>query len=309
MPLFVITINNLNLPTMIILENDNIRATFAAKGAELQSLISKSNNLEYIWDGNPQFWAKHSPVLFPIVGALKNNAYRYKGQPYELSRHGFARDQEFAVEKVSDSELVFTVLHSEATLKVYPFEFTLQLRYTLNNEGLSCRYEVYNPGEDVLLFSIGGHPAFATPVDERTKYTDYSLRFNRDTELSFHKIQDNLISDETKQIGLVNRTLALKHELFYEDALVFKTLKSDQITLRNEITGAGMEFHFEGFPYFGIWAAKDADFVCLEPWCGIADGVDHNQELEEKEGIQRLEAGESWSRMWRVKIILPNRAG
>ncbi len=294
---------------MIILENENIRATFVAKGAELQSLKAKQRNLEYIWDGNPQFWAKHSPVLFPIVGALKNNAYQYKGKHYELSRHGFARDQEFAVERTSETELIFTLLHSEATLKVYPFEFTLRLRYTLGDDGLSCRYEVYNPGESVMLFSVGGHPAFATPVDARTGYTDYSLHFNRDTELSYHKIQDNLISDETMQLPLINSTLPLRHELFYEDALVFKNLKSDQIILHNEITGAGVAFHFEGFPYFGIWAAKDADFVCLEPWCGIADGVAHNQELEDKEGIQRLVAGESWSRMWSVKIILPNPAG
>jgi galactose mutarotase-like enzyme len=290
---------------MIVLENENMIASFAAKGAELQSLKSKVNNQEYMWDGNPEFWAKHSPVLFPIVGALKNNTYQYKGEAYELSRHGFARDHVFEVNQVSKTEVVFTLMHSSDTLKVYPFEFTIRLRYSLTPDGLSCRYEVYNPGQEVLLFSLGGHPAFATPVDGETSYSDYRLTFNKDSALTYHKIQDNLISDETDRIPLVNNALPLKHELFYNDALVFKTLKSDQIGLRNERTGYGIDFHFEGFPYFGIWAAKDADFVCLEPWCGIADRVTHNQQLEDKEGIVRLPAGESWSRMWSVKIILP----
>jgi galactose mutarotase-like enzyme len=293
---------------MIILENENLKATFVAKGAELQSLKSKRNNKEYMWDGNPQFWSKHSPILFPIVGALKNNAYHYKGQTYELSRHGFARDQEFVVVQVSDKELTFTLEHSADSLKVYPFKFTLVLRYILEAEGLSCRYEVYNPGSDVLLFSVGGHPAFATPVDDDNTYADYTLTFNGDSKLTYYKIENNLISDEKASIPLSNNTLHLSHELFYNDALVFKTLKSDRITLRNQKAGARLEFHFQGFSYFGIWSSKDANFVCLEPWCGIADGVNHNQQLEDKAGIERLPAGESWSRMWSVKIILPDAA-
>lgn len=289
---------------MIILENENLIASFRTKGAELQSLKNKKKNQEYIWDAKPEFWAKHSPVLFPIVGALKNNQYSYQGQTYELSRHGFARDQVFEVEPVNAAEVVFTLRDSVESRQNYPFSFSLSLRYTLSEQGLTCSYEVQNPAESDLLFSIGGHPAFATPVNGK-KYNDYSLTFNADTELEYHKISDNLISDETVVISLESQQLQLKHELFYNDALVFKSLKSNQITLSNAIDQSGLEFSFHGFPYFGIWAAKDADFICLEPWCGIADGVNHSQQLEDKEGIIRLGSKEFWQRSWTVKIILP----
>ncbi|MDB5020224.1 MAG: aldose epimerase [Pedobacter sp.] len=289
---------------MIILENENLIASFSARGAELQSLKSKFSNTEYIWAADPKIWAKHSPVLFPIVGALKENKYIYKEISYELPRHGFARELEFEVEPVNATEVVFTLRQSEETLALYPFAFQLSLRYTLSEYSLTCSYEVLNPGDQDMLFSIGGHPAFATPVNG-SKYSDYQLTFNAESELRYHKVVNNLISDETIVLPLENQKLTLKHELFYKDALVFKSLKSDKITLTNKVNQTGLEFSFEGFPYFGIWAAKDADFICLEPWCGIADGTNHNQHLRDKEGIITLAAKQSWGRAWTVKIILP----
>lgn len=288
---------------MITLENGLLKASFVQKGAELQSLKSKTSGIEYIWDANPKDWAKHSPVLFPIVGALKDNRYAYQGEQYELSRHGFARDMEFELESKSADEVVFTLRSSESTKKVYPFEFSLSLIYTLKSHGLSCTYKVYNPSDADLLFSVGGHPAFATPVDENLRYEDYYLRFNQDEELLINKISDNLISEEVKSIPLKDKVLPLKHELFYDDALVIKALNSNKISLQNKVNSHGLHFSFEGFPYFGIWAAKDANFVCLEPWCGIADSVNHSGQLSDKEGIVILSAEESWQRTWQVDIF------
>jgi galactose mutarotase-like enzyme len=295
---------NTIIKAMIILENEHLIAKFSTKGAELQSLQSKDSQTEYIWKADPEYWAKHSPVLFPIIGALKDNTYRYEDVFYELSRHGFARDQEFETEPIDAKEVVFTLRSSLETKIIYPFDFVLSLRYTLFAEGLSCSYEVNNPGTNTLLFSVGGHPAFATPVNG-SQYEDYYLRFDGEDALSYHKIKDNLISEETAILPLQNQQLQLRHELFYEDALVFKNLKSKKIRLGNALKGDILEFAFEGFPYFGIWSAKDADFVCLEPWCGVADGVDSDQQLTHKEGILSLEPGASWSRTWSVKIILP----
>lgn len=288
---------------MITLENGLLKASFVQKGAELQSLKSKTSGIEYIWDANPKDWAKHSPVLFPIVGALKDNRYAYQGEQYELSRHGFARDMEFELESKSADEVVFTLRSSESTKKVYPFEFSLSLIYTLKSHGLSCTYKVYNPSDADLLFSVGGHPAFATPVDENLRYEDYYLRFNQDEELLINKISDNLISEEVKNIPLKDKVLPLKHQLFYDDALVIKALNSNKISLQNKVNSHGLHFSFEGFPYFGIWAAKDANFVCLEPWCGIADSVNHSGQLSDKEGIVILSAEESWQRTWQVDIF------
>ena len=288
---------------MITLENELLKASFVQKGAELQSLKSKTSNIEYIWDANPKDWAKHSPVLFPIVGALKGNQYAYEGEQYQLSRHGFARDMEFELESKSADEVVFTLRSSEEIKKVYPFEFSLSLIYTLKSHGLSCTYKVYNPSESDLLFSVGGHPAFATPVNESLRYEDYYLRFNQDEELVINKISDNLISEELRTIPLKDKTLPLKHELFYEDALVIKAMSSNKISLQNKVNSHGLHFTFDGFPFFGIWAAKDANFVCLEPWCGIADSVNHSGQLSDKEGIVILSAEESWQRTWQVDIF------
>lgn len=288
---------------MITLENDYIKVSLAAKGAELQGLFSKETKLEYLWNANPKYWAKHSPVLFPIVGSLKNNSFTYQGKSYELPRHGFARDHVFNFEKISETEAVFTLTQNEDTLKVYPFYFELKLRYQLIDRKLNLTYEVKNTGNTELLFSIGAHPAFAVPNTPNTVYEDYYLAFNADEKLTFWKLEDGLVADETELIELGGHRLNLKHDLFYNDALVFKTLQSNCISLLNTKNDYGLHFHFEEFPFFGIWAATDAPFVCLEPWCGVADGVNHDQELTHKEGIVKLGVSENWSRFWEVECF------
>lgn len=288
---------------MILLENEYISASFDPKGAELKSLINKNTKLNYVWKGDPAFWGKSSPVLFPVVGALKDNSYWYQDKRYEMSRHGFARDQVFNVQRMGEEELLFTLKDSPESLEIYPFEFKLGLRYRLEKNRLVCTYEVHNPGTGPLLFSIGGHPAFAVPLQKNESYEQYFLQFEKDSQLTSYKIEQNLISDHTDELSLNDGKLALQHALFYEDALVFKTLQSEQISIKNTETVHGLHFTFEGFPFFGIWAAKDADFVCLEPWCGIADGIHHDQQLENKEGIVRLIPGESWERSWKVETF------
>jgi len=288
---------------MITLENDYLKVSLNAKGAELQGLYSKETQIEYLWNANPKYWAKHSPVLFPIVGSLKDDHFKYKGKSYELPRHGFARDHVFKVEKVSSTEAIFTLTQSDETLKVYPFHFELRLIYRLIDRKLNLTYEVINTGNDELLFSIGAHPAFAVPNTPNTTYEDYYLAFNTDEKLTYWKLEDGLVANETESIELDGHRLNLKHELFYNDALVFKTLQSSCISLLNQKNDYGLHFHFEDFPFFGIWAAKDAPFICLEPWCGVADGVNHNRELQCKEGIISLAPGKNWERFWEVECF------
>lgn len=285
---------------MIFLENEHIRATFAEKGAELQYITGVHSDTEFIWSGDSKFWGKFSPVLFPIVGALKDNTFYYEGKAYELPRHGFARDMVFQHQFINDRELLFTLTQTEETKSKFPFDFQLNLRYRIFGASLCCTYEVFNPAATPLYFSIGGHPAFAAPINGQGSYENYYLQFNKDDEITYHHIENNLISANTTTIELEENKLPLTHELFYNDALVFKSLKSDSISLMNSKNYNGLNFKFKDFPYFGIWAAPDADFVCLEPWCGIADSVDHNQELTEKEGIIRLEPETPWERTWQV---------
>lgn len=288
---------------VVTIQNEHLAIDIAVKGAELQRVISTDNGINYMWSGDADFWGKFSPVLFPIVGALKDNTYIYQGQKYTLPRHGFARDMIFDCQQISSTEAVFTLKHSEQTLAIYPFEFELKLIYQLHGTSLTCTYQVSNPSDKEMLFSVGGHPAFAAPLNNEGIYTDYYLQFNNDDELTYHHIENNLISDKTTTLKLEDKILHLQHELFYEDALVFKHLKSNNIKLLNNKNDSGINFHFENFPYFGIWAAKDANFVCLEPWCGIADGINHNQQLEEKEGMEKLGGGGIWKRSWEISCF------
>ncbi|MFT4032637.1 MAG: aldose 1-epimerase family protein [Siphonobacter sp.] len=287
----------------MILENDFIKAAFRTKGAELISIYNKKTQLEYLWNGNPAFWAKHSPVLFPIVGSLKENHYLFEGQSYSLSRHGFARDSEFEVESNTGNNLVFYLGDSPETQAVYPFKFEFRIQYTLVENTLIVSYLVENPGQKDLLFSVGGHPAFQVPLVGGTAYEDYYLEFDQTEDLKHWPLADNgLIESEPVLLRANTSRLPLTHELFYEDALVFKQLNATHITLKSDKTPHQLAFHFENFPFLGIWAAPNAPFVCIEPWCGIADSVKHDQNLETKEGINRLAPTATFKRNWSISL-------
>lgn len=287
----------------ILVENDNLLVGIKSKGAELFSIRSKKTGLEYMWNGDPAFWAKSSPILFPIVGTLKEDTYVYKNKSYNLSRHGFARDMEFEVTESANDFAEFTLKSSPATIGRYPFEFRLKVRYSLKGGTLHVNNTVGNAGAEEMYFSIGGHPAFKVPLTDGTRYEDYYLLFNKVEEAPRWPISDKGLI-ETNPVAFIQNTnrIQLTRNLFEQDAIVLKHLHSDCVSIRSAKHDHGLDFYFEGFPFFGIWAARNADFVCLEPWCGIADAVHHNQELTSKEGIEKISAGESWSREWKVTL-------
>lgn len=287
---------------MISIQNDKLKANFRELGAELVSLINIESGKEIMWSGNPDFWGGISPVLFPIIGALKNEHYTYEGKTYELPRHGFARRRTFDVKKSSENEVIFELNADEESLKIYPFTFRLQIKYTLIDNQLTVSYTVENPADKNLYFSLGAHPGFAIDNKEGIHYNDYEINFSDDAKLEIHPLNNNLISNETKTISLENKSLPLTYELFSKDALVMTNMKSKRLILRNGKNNEKVIFSFSNFPYFGIWAAKNADFVCLEPWQGIADLENHNQELTEKFGILTLEPNTSWNANWSVEI-------
>lgn len=284
---------------MITLSNDQLTITLAAAGAELQHIARRDNGLEYLWSGDPAVWGKKSPVLFPIVGGLKNNTYTYNGNSYTLGRHGFARERVFEVLSESATEVTFRLTDDAGTLAVYPFRFDFRVRYILEADTLKVTYQVQNTDEKTLLFSVGAHPAFKVPLVAGTDYEDYYLDFNHTETTGRYPLSPGG-QVELQPIPMLEQTqqLPLKKSLFLEDALVFKGLASDAISIRSNKTPHGLTVSFGGFPYMGIWAAKNADFVCIEPWCGIADNVAASGELAEKEGINRLAPGASFERTW-----------
>lgn len=289
---------------MIILENEVLKVQIAEKGAELQSIVNKIPDIDYLWNGNPAFWAKHSPVLFPIVGSLKNNTYTYMGKSYQLPRHGFARDMNFEAEKYIQKEVILLLKSNTETKKNYPFDFEFRIRYQISGDELSTEYIVSNTGKSILLFSVGGHPAFRLPLTSDTAFSDYYLKFEEIENLPRWPIsKDGLILPQSLPLLDDTNRLNLNKSLFYQDALVFKYPASSEISLLSAKTKHGLRFQMGEFPFLGIWSAKDADFVCIEPWCGIADSVNSNQQLEQKEGIEKLSPGKLFSRQWRIKTF------
>jgi galactose mutarotase-like enzyme len=283
------------------IHNSHLSVSISAKGAELQSIINKNFGIEYMWNANPAFWAKTSPVLFPIVGGLTNNQYRYNGNTYTLGRHGFARDMEFSVTSQQRDAITFTLADNDVTLKMYPFHFNFSITYALHENTLNVTYTIKNTGVETLLFSVGGHPAFKVPVVHGTTFTDYYLRFSH-VENAGRWPLSPAGQIETRAIPLLNNTniLPLTKQLFYADALVFKHLLSNAITLESNVTPHGLTVKFDGFAYMGIWSARDADFVCIEPWCGIADSVNATGGLHEKEGINNLAPQHVFEKTWGV---------
>lgn len=279
------------------IKNSILTAEIKHFGAELISLKSNQNK-EYIWEGNPEFWGKHSPILFPIVGTLKNNSFQYNEIEYHLSRHGFARDMEFELIDVTENRAIFSLQSSEDTLKVYPFEFELQLIYTLEENNLSITYKVINNGKSTMPFSIGAHPAFALP----NHFENYAIAFEKEESLEYYLLEDDLISDKTKKLEVQNKQIPLNYELFENDALIFKTLQSKSLTiLENE--NPILRVHFEDFPSLGIWTKMNAPFLCIEPWFGYSDTNENFGNLFEKEGIQILESNATFHSKFSIEIL------
>jgi galactose mutarotase-like enzyme len=287
---------------MITLENNTLKVQIAPQGAELQSIYNVQNKLEHVWQGDPTYWSKRSPILFPIVGQLKDDTYYYKDKAYHLPRHGFAREKMFTVESENEEQVTFLLTNSEETLAVYPFEFELRVHYELQDNILSVIYDVLNTGNDTMYFSVGGHPAFGVPYEKGSAYKDYYLEFEDAEHTSRYTLQNGLI-DEAQPFLQYEKRVPLHHQLFYKDAIVLKNLLSGSVALKSDKSDHGLHFNFEQFPFLGIWAAKDAPFVCIEPWQGIADTVQHNQQLTEKEGIVALEKGHRHQQGWSVAIF------
>ena len=270
----------------------------------MQTVFSKDSQLDYLWSGDPAFWGKKSPVLFPIVGGLKNNTYQYHGKNYQLNRHGFAREMEFTVSAKSSDSISFTLNANQQTLEHFPFIFRFTITYSLHKQILSCNYQVTNIDIQPMFFSVGAHPAFKVPLVNETAFEDYYLLFgSNENEGQWPLSPEGLILSNPIPFFEDTNRIDLVKNLFYGDALVFKQLKSNSISLLNTKNKHGFKFEYKDFPYLGIWSAKDADFVCIEPWCGIADSVNASGEINKKEGINLLTPGELMSRTWSVELF------
>ncbi len=269
----------------ISISNGLFTAVIATSGAELKS-VQHVDGTEFMWQGDEKIWPRTAPVLFPIVGKVKDDVLLVNGQAYAMTQHGFARDMEFEVLSQDETSVKLKLVQDETTLKKYPFAFDLILGYAWENDSLVCSYEVNNPNNETLPFSIGAHPGFNTPGND---LSEYELVFEQAETQSRHLLSNGLFNGQTEPLLKQSNTLPLHTSLFDKDAIVFKQLESSWVQLKHRHSTYAVTMHFMGFINFGIWSKKGCEqFVCLEPWFGHADGVEGHTDIYKKANTFKL---------------------
>lgn len=278
----------------IELSSQNLSVKINSFGAEICS-VKNSAGIEFIWQANKGVWARHAPVLFPIVGKLKDNRFLFEEKWYELPQHGFARDMEFQLISAEKNSCVFQLSSSAETKAKFPFDFIFQIIYHLSDSVLTTTYKIINPSAQTGYFSVGAHPGFNCPLAENETFEDYYLEFESN---DFKKtlLDNGLLSSQTSQLNLTNQKLPLSANLFDNDALVFESNQINKISLCSSKSSHKISMECKGWPFFGIWSKKGNNpFVCLEPWYGIADDADTSQNLVSKKGAIAIKPDEEFS--------------
>ena len=271
--------------------NDILEVKVKPMGAELCSIRAHADDSQYIWQADPEVWASHSPLLFPIIGRLSRGVCFIGEKEYKIPMHGFAKDSLFHLVKQEPGLMVFQLQDNRRTRQVYPYRFKLTVEYRLVDNRLGVGFNVGNENDRNMFFSIGGHPGFACPLEDGLSYTDYYLQFSESETADRWYIENGGIGRNERFLDNDN-TIRLTDRLFDKDALVFKGLKSNSVTLKSDRGRKEVTVDFPGFTHLGIWSrGKGAPYVCIEPWFGIDDPVGFKGGIEEKEGILALEPG------------------
>ena len=265
-----------------------------SKGAELVSV--KLNGFEKMHDGE-SFWNRHAPVLFPIVGKLKDGKTQINGEEFEMGQHGFARDMEF--EQIGDYEYVLK--SNEETLKKFPYKFEFYISYEVKNDEIKTKYRVVNKDDKQMIFGLGGHPAF------RCEYSSgkYRLEFEDiEHDVEIYQLENGLVKELPEKTSkfIKENKIFLDKNTFKNDAIILKNLKSRKVYLKSE-TKTVLTMNFKDFPYLGIWSKEDAPFICIEPWFNTADKVNANGIFKEKEDLIELKPNKEFKTEYKVKFF------
>lgn len=271
-----------------IIKSNNIELKVKTKGAELFSI--KVDNIEYMWN-KKEIWAKSSPILFPFIGALKDNKYIYKGKEYILEgKHGFARDSEFELLEKTNNKLSYILSSSDRTKKIYPFDFDFIVSYEIKkNNKVKMKFLVKNKGNEIMYFSLGTHPAFLIEGDYNNSY----IKIDKKQDVNSFELKGTLL-DYNNDINIVKNSdkIEISDELFKIDTIISKGNITDKSILGIKNSSRKVIVEHKGFPYIAYWKPEKASFLCIESWYGIPDLFDSNYILEEKKGIEKLEKGE-----------------
>lgn len=287
-----------------ILSNGKITIKVNDLGAQLTALIKNDTNYNYLWDGKPEFWTGQSPILFPIVGKVKNNEYQYNGSTYPMKQHGFARNSKFELLSISENEIWHRLTSNDVIREVYPFDFTLDIGYKLEDTKVIVMWKVQNMGKDILHFSIGGHPAFFCPLYDNEKQSDYSIDFHTNSPITYLLVDENGYVDKTEHVlDTTNGVFHITDNLFDNDALIIENSQAQRISFLGPDNKAYVTVSFDA-PLFGLWspAKKNAPFICIEPWYGRSDSTTFNGTLEEREWSNSLKHNEVFERSYLIEL-------
>lgn len=277
------------------LDNGIIQVEISLHGAEVRSV--KKDGCEYMWCADEKFWGRCAPVLFPIVGGLKDKKYTVDGIEYSMGQHGFARDMEFALEKNDDTSALFVLESNDETLQKYPYNFRLGIEYTLRNSSVYVKWIVENKNDEMMSFSIGAHPAFN--LRDGKNY----FAFNTKNDLTYNLIDGAGLYAKTPTYTLKNDGFVEIYEgMFDRDALIIENSQASVVSLCDSDKNAYVTMRFSS-PLFGLWSKPGAPFVCIEPWYGRCDRNDFTGDFSEKDHIINLPAGETFCAEYEIEFI------
>lgn len=288
------------------LTNKTISIALKSLGAEPTS-IKDTDQTEYLWQGNQNFWGGQAPVLFPIVGSIRNGKATISGnKTCSFGRHGLARKLEFTLLSSTDTSAVYSLRADESTKKQYPFDFELQMIYELIDYGVKVTHRVINHDSIPMPYCVGGHPAFNCPISKDESFEDYIVEFEQPETANCALLDESGLIHNENRVPVLNneKTISLKHSLFYKDALIFDELKSRKVSLKHKTLEKGICVTFPDFDYLGVWSsANDGPFVALEPWSGTATCSDEDDVFEHKRGVRTLQPKEEQSLSFTIQII------
>ena len=266
--------------------NADIAVEVNSIGAELISLKTRKDGLEFLWQGDPKYWKRRAPLLFPIVGIFEKDRYMYKGREYEIELHGFIKDCTFELLESNETSLLYKFSANEATFVKYPFEFDLYVSYQLADSRVKIQRKIVSRSNERMWFSIGEHPGFRCPLFENETMEDYYLAFEKREQINRRFVEDGLQTGRQELFMGNENTVSLSAKLFENRVVIMKGLESNYVELKNTKNSRTVKVNFSGYPYLGIWSPETgAPFVCIEPWYGITSPKNRVEDIRDREGI------------------------
>lgn len=288
------------------IKNDKITLEISPMGAEIKKILF--NNVDYLHNSDPKYWGRSAPLLWPNIGAIKNNKSIIDGVSYPMKKHGFLRDEMCEVIEHSTSSITFKATSNQKTLTLYPFEYTILITYYLEDNKILSNLVFKNHSSNMMPFNLGLHPAFKVPLYENENFEDYKIIFGKQGtyEMPVVNLNDGTIDFTSRIRTFTNmQVLPLNYSDYDHDALIFENINTHQICLINPKTRHGVEFTFDDFPMLGIWTPMNikAPFICLEPWIGCADSPDSSGDFTQKRDIIWLKQNEEKTISYQITLL------